>query len=62
MGRTGQEGLRTVQHCSSLKLKSKLDAVIHVNVRFAQNILPILVISSLFFCGPKSTQGRIAPL
>ena len=33
--------LRTVHHCSSLRIKSKLGTVIDVNVRFAQDLLPI---------------------
>ena len=45
--------LRVVHHCSSLKIKSKLDAVINTNVRFAQDILPMLVIFSLFFLWPN---------
>ena len=45
--------LRTLHHCSSLKIKSKLGAVIDVNVRFAQDTLPILVTFTLFFLWPK---------
>ena len=40
--------LTAVHHCNSLKVKSNLGAVINVNVRFAQDILPMLVIFSLF--------------
>ena len=40
----------------------RLGAVIDVKVRFARNILPMLVIFSLFFCDPKSTRSKIAPL
>ena len=46
--------LRTVHHCSSLKTKSKLGALIDVNVKFAED-MAMLVIFSLFFCDPKST-------
>ena len=46
--------LKVVHHCNSLKIKSKLGAVINVNVRFAQDILPMLVIFSLF----SVTQNR----
>ena len=46
--------LRTAHHCSSLKIKSKLVAVINANVRFAQDILPMLVIISFF----SVTQSR----
>ena len=52
--------LRAAHHCSTFKIKSNFGAVTDVNVRFAQNILPIMVIFSLFF--PKSTQTKITPL
>ena len=45
--------LKTMHHCSSLKIKSKLGTVIYVNVRLAQDILPILVTFSLIFQWPK---------
>ena len=54
--------LRAVHHCSSLKIKSKLGAVIDVNVRYAQDILLVLVIFSLFFYDPKLIRGKIEPL
>ena len=41
--------LRTVRHCSYLKIKSKFGTVIDIIVRFAPDILPMLVKSSLFF-------------
>ena len=43
-----------MHHCNSLKIKPKLGAVIDSNVRFARDILPILVIFSLF----SLTQNR----
>ena len=45
-----------------LEMKSKLGSVIDVNVRFAQDILPILVIFSLSFCDSMLTGGKMTPL
>ena len=44
---------RSVHHYSSSKTKSELAAVAEVNVRFVQDILPMLVIFNLFFCDPN---------
>ena len=59
-GRHYPPRLKTVHHCNSLKIKSKLGGVIDINVRFAQDILPMLVIFSLLFCDPKLTRSKIA--
>ena len=45
-----------------LEIKSKLGSVIDVNVRFAQDILPILVIFSLSFRDSMLTGGKMTPL
>ena len=44
------------------KDKMKIGTVIDVNVRFTQDILPMLVVYGLFFCDAVSTQSKIAPL
>ena len=54
-----------IEDCASQQLfkdKIKFDAVIDVSVRFAQDLLLMLVIFSLFFCDPKSTWGKIPPV
>ena len=52
-----------IKDFASLQLfKDKLGAVIDVNVRFAQDVLSMLVTFSLFFCDPKSTWSKIIPL